>query len=199
MQELFPVSQFWPIAIGFLSLSINYFVQGGAVLFDGPKWSDDDGKYNKTLGYWGIFLGGIGQLITGTYLMVGLSWFPVYRNAAPLYMAAVAFSVYGLHWIVLGLRRATGSDYGPEAWMSIPLLGLSVLGTISFFGNGDDPAGILFIGLTCIYICELMARMLNSTFWNKAIAFFQLLTGIWLLYLTYGVTLNFANGMHWWV
>ncbi|QSO52133.1 hypothetical protein JZ785_25890 [Alicyclobacillus curvatus] len=194
-----PISQFWPVAIGFLSLSINYFVQGGTTLATGPNWNQDKAKFDRTVGLWGMFLGGFGQLITGIYLMVGLSWFPVYRNAPPLYMAAVAFTVYGIHWIVLGLRRYTGSDHGPEAWMAIPLLGLSVLGVISFGNAGDVPAMILFIGLTLIYICEIPARFRNSKMWEKSTGAFQLLTGIWLLYLTYGVTLNLANGMHWWV
>jgi hypothetical protein len=194
-----PISTFWPVAIGFLSLSINYFVQGGNTLFGGPDWSDDKAKHDRTMGLWGMFLGGFGQLLTGTYLMVGLSWFPVYRNAPPLYMAAVAFTIYGIHWIVLGVRRYTGSDHGPEAWMAIPLLGLSVLGAISFAKAGDIPASILFIGLVLIYVTEIPSRFLNSKTWEKGTGLFQLLTGIWLLYLTYGVTLNFANGMHWWV
>jgi hypothetical protein len=197
--SVYPVSPFWPLGIGFLSLSINYFVQGGTTLAGGPNWSQDKIRYDRTVGLWGMFLGGFGQLLTGIYLMVGLSWFPVYRDAPPLYMAAVAFTVYGIHWIVLGWRRYSGSEPGPEAWMAIPLLGLSVLGAISFGKNGDIPAMILFIGLTLIYIPEIFARFMNSKFFEKTVGFFQFLTGIWLLYLTYGVTLNFANGMHWWV
>jgi len=199
LQTLFPISAFWPVAIGFFGLSVNYFVQGGTGLFGGPKWSGDERLHEKTLGLWGIFLGGLAQFITGTYLMVGLSWFPVYRNAPPLYMAALAFSLYGIHWVVLGWRRYVGADTGPEAWMAIPFLALSVLGTISFMNAGDVPVGILFIGLSFIYLCELFGRFTNSKTWIKGIALFQLLTGIWLLYLTYGVTLNLANGMHWWV
>lgn len=195
----FPTSPFWPVAIGFLSLSINYFVQGGTTLAGGPNWSNDKAKFDRTVGLWGMFLGGFGQLITGIYLMVGLSWLPAYVNAPPLYMAAVAFSIYGIHWMVIGLRRFTGSDAGPEAWMAIPLLGLSLLGAISFGEAGDIPVMILFIGLICIYICEIPSRFTNSTFWEKGTGLSQFLTGIWLLYLTYGVTLNFANGMHWWV
>ncbi|WDL97537.1 hypothetical protein [Alicyclobacillus sp. ALC3] len=195
----FPVSPFWPVAIGFLALSINYFVQGGTTLASGPGWTKEKDRYDRTVGLWGIFLGGFGQLLTGTYLMVGLSWFPVYRHAAPLYMAAVAFTVYGIHWIVIGWRRYTGSDPGPEAWMAIPLLGLSVLGAVSFAGNRDIPVMILFVGLVLIYISEIPSRFMNSKFWEKSTGLFQLLTGIWLLYLTYGVTLNFANGMQWWV
>ncbi len=195
----YPVSEFVPIGIGFLSLSINYFVQGGEALFGGPKHSESNEATEKALGLWGMGLGGFGQLITGIYLMVGLSWFPVYREAAPLYMAAVAFTVYGIHWIVMGYRRYRGGDPGPDAWMAIPVLGLGVLGMISFLKAGDVPAGILFIGLSLIYIFEIYYRFTNSAFGGKAVAFFQLLTGIWLLYLTFGVTLNLANGMHWWI
>ena len=79
-----PTSPFWPVAIGFLALAINYFVQGGTTLMSGPNWGADKAKYDRTVGLWGIFLGGFGQLITGIYLMVGLSWFAVYRNAPPL-------------------------------------------------------------------------------------------------------------------
>lgn len=197
--SLFPSSHFWPLAIGFLGLSINYFVQGGTTLFSGPNWSKDPEAFNKTVGLWGIFLGGFAQFITGTYLMVGLSWFPVYTDAAPLYMAALAFSIYGIHWVVLGLRRYKSAEPGPEGWMAIPVLGLGILGAYSFGANGDHPAMILFIGLSCIYFCEIFARLANSGPFLKGVGFFQLLTGIWLFYLTVGVTLNFANGAHFWV
>lgn len=199
MQELFTISTFWPIAIGFFGLGVNYFVQGGSGLFNGPRWADDPKKYDRVLGLWGVFLGGFAQFITGTYLMVGLSWFPVYRNAAPLYMAAVAFTSYGIHWFVIGWRKYIGGDTGPEAWMAIPFLVLSVLGAVSFGDNGDIPAMMLFVGLTLIYLSEVFEKFFNSPGFGKGTAFFQLITGIWLMYLTAGVTLNFANGMHWWV
>lgn len=196
---VFPISHFWPVAIGFLALSINYFVQGGAAVAHGPRWSGDEVKWARTLGLWGIFLGGVGQLVTGIYLMVGLTWFPVFDNAAPLYMAAVAFSIYGIHWIVIGARRFLGADSGPEAWMAIPLFGLSALGMISFFGNGDTPVGILFIGLVLIYVAEIYTRWTNSESGERWTGYFQLATGAWLFYLAFAVTLNMANGMNWWV
>jgi hypothetical protein len=195
----FPVSGFVPLAIGFLGLAINYFVQGGTALFGGPNWTDDKEKTEKTLGLWGIGLGGVAQLMTGIYLMVGLSWFPVYRHASPLYMAALAFTIYGLHWIVMGIRRYVGGEVGPEGWMAIAVLVLSILGAVSFGHAGDTPAVILFIGLTIIYVFEILARFVNSGVFHKGVGLFQLLTGIWLLYLTIGVTLNVANGMHIWV
>ena len=199
MSAAFPLSYFFPLGIGFLSLSVNYFVQGGSALFGGPNWSKDVRKNDQTLGLWGIFLGGFGQFITGVYLMVGLSWFPVYRDAAPLYMAAVAFSVYGIHWIVLGWRRYIGADYGPEAWMAIPILALGLVGAYSFHRAGDIPAMILFIGLSLIYISEIYSRFTNNPVGLKMVAAFQLLTGIWLLYLFMGITLNTANGLHFWI
>lgn len=195
----FPVSDFWPIAIGFLGLAINYFVQGGTAVFGGPRWTDDKVKMEKTLGLWGIGLGGFAQLITGIYLMVGLSWFPVYRNAPPLYMAALAFTIYGIHWIVMGIRRYVGGETGPEGWMAIAVLVLSILGAVSFQAAGDIPAMILFIGLSLIYVFEVLARFTDNASFHKSVGAFQLLTGIWLLYLTIGVTMNFANGMHFWV
>ncbi len=195
----FPISQFWPVAIGFLSLSINYFVQGGSAVTGGPRWSGDEVKWNRTLGLWGIFLGGFGQLLTGIYLMIGLTWFPVFTNAPPLYAAALAFTMYGIHWIVIGGRRFIGADSGPEAWMAIPLFGLSALGMISFFISGDIPVAILFIGLELIYLAELYARWTNSKAGEYWSGIFQLATGVWLFYLAFAVTLNMANGMKLWV
>ncbi len=39
MSTAFPISAFWPLAIGFMGLAINYFVQGGTTVFGGPNWS----------------------------------------------------------------------------------------------------------------------------------------------------------------
>jgi hypothetical protein len=198
MNELFPISSFWPVAIGFFGLGTNYFVQGGTALFKGPNWSKDSRQMDKTVALWGIFFGGLMQFVTGTYIMIGLSWFPVYRNAAPLYMAAVAFTAYGIHWFILGIRRYVGAESGPEAWMAIGMLVLSVLGLVSFWGNGDIPVAILFAGLSLIYISEIVANT-SGIHGHKAVGFFMFLTGIWLMYLTVAVTLDFANKMHIWV
>ena len=42
------------------------------------------------MGMWGFWMPGFMQFITGTYLLVGLTWFSVFGNAAPLYMAGLA-------------------------------------------------------------------------------------------------------------
>jgi hypothetical protein len=61
---------------------------------------------------------GLCQLVTGMILFIGLTWFHVFAGR-PLYMAAVAFSAYGIHWFALGWNRYRGNDPGPtSAWLS---------------------------------------------------------------------------------
>lgn len=192
----FAQSSILPIAIGFFGLGTGYFVYGGQALFGVPKASPE---VNRTMGMWGVWMPGFMQFITGVYLMVGLSWFGVYSKTPPLYMAAVAFTAYGVHWFVMGHRKFIGSDPAPDGWMAIPFLFISILGMLIFFIAGDVPVGILFIGLSLIYITEIPARFLNSVPLSRLVALWQFLTGIWLMYLTYGVVFNIALGGHWWI
>ncbi|MGH7709624.1 MAG: hypothetical protein ACREM6_17170, partial [Vulcanimicrobiaceae bacterium] len=168
---------------------------GGSALFGWPK---DSPEVNRSIGMWGIWMNGAMQLITGIYLMVGMSWFGVFSNAAPLYMAALAFTAFGMHWFAMGWRRINGTSTEPDAWMAIPFFLLSLLGAIVFFGAGDAPAGILFIGLCLIYLFEIPTRF-NVFPGHRWVGLWQFLTGIWLMYLTYGVTLNLSLGAHWWI
>src|ERR1700676_2805196 len=107
----FASSPFWPIAIGFFGLGTGYFIWGGQVLFGYPKTSPE---VDRTMGMWGFWMPGFCQFLTGVYLMVGLTWFNVFGNAAPLYMAGVAFTVYGIHWFAMAHRRYIGS-FGVQA------------------------------------------------------------------------------------
>lgn len=193
-QLVFAHSTFWPLAIGFFGLATGYFVWGGQALFGFPKATPE---VDKSVALWGL-LNGFMQFITGILLIVGLTWFGVFNNAAPLYMAALAFTAYGVHWFVLGARRFIGASEEPEAWMAIAFVLLSLLGTIVFFSAGDVPAGILFIGLTLVYATEIVTRfdIISASRW---VGLWQFLTGIWLMYLTFGVTLNASLGAHWWV
>ncbi len=197
MQQLaFAHSPFWPVAIGFFGLGTGYFIWGGQALFGIPK---DSPEANRTIGYWGMAMNGFMQFITGVYLMIGLTWFGVFTNAAPLYMAALAFTAYGVHWVPVSLRRINGTSAVPEGWMAIPFTFLGLLGAIVFFSAGDAPVGILFVGLTLVYLTEIPT---NFGLWpagRRLIGFWQLLTGCWLIYLTYAATLDFALGKHWWV
>ncbi len=192
----FTESAFLPIAIGFFGLGTGYFVWGGTALFGFPKPSPE---VNRTMGMWGFWMPGFMQFITGVYLMVGLTWFGVFTKAAPLYMAAVAFTAYGIHWFAMAHRRYIGSSAEPDAWMAITFLVISILGTVSFFLAGDIPVVILFIGLSLIYLVEIPARFLGSAGLSRIVGLIQFLTGIWLMYLTVATVLNIANGAHLWL
>jgi hypothetical protein len=85
---------------------------------------------------------GLMQLITDTYLFVGLTWFDSFREK-PLYMAALAF----------------GGDPRPNGFMSVAFALISVLGVIVFFKTSDAPVGGPFIGLTCINVSDFFASL----------------------------------------
>src|SRR5271168_2707469 len=138
-------SKFWPVAIGFFGLSTGYLIAGGQALFRFPTSSP---AVEKTVAMWCIWMSGFMQLITGIYLIIGLTWFNVFGNAAPLYMAALAFTAFGTHWFAVAFRRYRGGDARPERWMAIPFMLLSILGALVFYTAGDIPVMILFVGLT---------------------------------------------------
>lgn len=83
--------------------------------------------------------------------------------------------------------------------MAIPFFLLGILGALVFFTAGDAPVGILFIGLALVYLTEIPTNFGVFPGGRRLIGLWQMLTGIWLLYLTYGVTMNLALGKNWWV
>jgi hypothetical protein len=200
----FPPSTFVPIAIGFFGLGTGYLIYGPEELFKLPPRSR---PVDITTGIWGIWMPGFMQLLTGVYLWVGLVWFHTF-TAPPLYMAALAFTAYGVHWFALGLARWLGGDPRPNEFMAIAFALISVLGMIVFFKASDWPVGLVFVGLTCVYISEFVATMFAilpgptgqptsvNALGERAVGFFRLLTGAWLIYMTYAVTLDAASGMH---
>jgi hypothetical protein len=139
---------------------------------------------------------GFMQFITGVYLFVGLTWFGSFAGSPPLYMAALAFTAFGVHWWALGMERALGGDARTNAMMCVAFLALSVLGILVFFHRGvDRPVGGVFIGLSAIYVSEFFATI-GVPVAGKVLGFFRLGTAGWLLYLTWAVTLNFTAGYH---
>jgi hypothetical protein len=184
-------SPFIPVAIGFFGLGAGYFVWGGQALFEFPKSTPD---VNRTMGIWGFWMPGFLQFLTGVYLIVGLTWFDVFGNAAPLYMAGVAFTAFGIHWFAMAHRRFIGSSSKPDGWIAIAFLFLSVLGADIFFRAGDVPVTLIFVGLTLIYLVEIPTRFLAWPAGGRLIGLLQLVTGIWLMYCTYTTVIHLALG-----
>jgi hypothetical protein len=197
MNVTFAQSVFVPIAIGFFGLGTGYFIWGGQALFGYPRATPE---VNKSIGMWGFWMPGFMQFITGVYLMVGMTWFGVFAKSAPLYMAALAFTAYGIHWFAMAHRRYIGSSADADGWMAIAFLILSILGVVVFIMVNDIPVAIVFIGLGLIYLTEIPARFLKSATAARFVGLWQVLTGIWLMYMTIAVVLNLSvPNMHLWL
>ena len=110
---------------------------------------------------------GFMQFITGAYLLIGLTWFNVFGNAAPLYMAGLAFTAYGIHWFAMAHRRYIDSSAEPDGWMAIAFLFISILGVDVFRRT------------------EIPTRLFSWSPGGRLVGFFQFVTGIWLMYCTY--------------
>ena len=189
MMVNFTTSDFAPVALGFFGLGTGYLIWGPQELF---KWPARDISVDKASGVWGIFLPGLCQLVTGIILFVGMTWFQVFKDP-PLYMAALAFSAYGIHWFALGWNRFSHHDFRPNGGMSVAYTILSVLGVVVFFAAGAWPVGILFIGLTGVYVSDFFVAV-GVEVGERALGFFHVVTGIWLMYLTFSTVLNISLG-----
>jgi hypothetical protein len=188
----FAASQFPPLALGFFGLGAGYLIWGPQELLGYPS---RDESVDRSLGVWGIWMPGLCQLVTGLVLFIGLAWFEVFTDARVLYMAALAFSAYGIHWLAIGWNRYRGDDPRPNAGMSVAFTLLSVLGVTVFFHAGDRPVGLLFVGLVGVYVSEFLVTVGAKPF-GRILGLIRVLTGLWLMYLTFAVTLNFAAGFH---
>lgn len=187
-------SAYVPLAIGFFGLGTGYFIWGGQELFGWPPASPE---VDKSMGMWGFWMPGFMQLLTGTYIFVGLTWLQVFKGA-PLYMAGLAFTAYGVHWFALGHRRFVQSSSEPDAWMSLAFILISLLGLLIFLFASDIPVALVFLGLLFVYVSDALWKFGIVTT-SKLIGFWHVVTGIWLMYCMYAATFNFALGAHWWL
>ena len=192
----FAASRFVPVAIGFFGLGTGYFIWGGQALFGFPKSS---AEVNKTMGMWGFWMPGFMQFITGVYLLIGMTWFDVFGNVAPLYMAALAFTAYGIHWFAMAYRRYIDSSAEPDGWMAIAFLFLSILGVDVFRRAGDIPVMIIFVCLALIYAVEIPTRLFSWNAGGRVVGLLQIVTGFWLMYCTYAITVDLALGSKAWI
>jgi hypothetical protein len=58
---------------------------------------------------------------------------------------------------------------------------------------------IVFVGLTLIYAMEIPTRLFSWSPGGRLVGLFQFVTGIWLLYCTYAITVNQALGAKAWI
>ncbi|MGH3069865.1 MAG: hypothetical protein ACRDND_27725 [Streptosporangiaceae bacterium] len=193
MDVTFTASAFPPLALGFFGLGTGYLIYGPQELFGFPA---RDEAVDRALGVWGIWMPGLCQLVAGVILFVGLTWLQVFTSQPPLYMAALAFSAYGIHWFAIGWNRYRGNDARPNAGMCVAYSVISAMGAVVFFKAGDWPVGLLFLGLLAIYISDFFAA-LKIKIGERALGFFHLATGGWLMYLTFAVAVDFSIAYHW--
>jgi hypothetical protein len=83
--------------------------------------------------------------------------------------------------------------------MAIAFLFLSILGVYVFRRAGDIPVMIIFVGLSLIYAIEIPTRLFSWSTGSRLVGLFQLVTGIWLMYCTYAMTVDLALGAKAWV
>ncbi|MEU6282128.1 MULTISPECIES: hypothetical protein [unclassified Streptomyces] len=193
MDVTFAASAFPPLALGFFGLGTGYLIYGPHELFGYPKRNE---AVDRAIGVWGIWMPGLCQLVTGVILFVGLTWFQVFAKEPPLYMAALAFSAYGIHWFAIGWNRYRGNDPRPNAGMCVAYMVISAMGATVFFKVADWPVGLLFLGLFAIYFSDFFAAV-GLKLGERALGFFHLVTGCWLMYLAYAAAVNFSLGYHW--
>jgi hypothetical protein len=188
-----PTSVLPPLAVGFMGLGTGYLIYGPHELFGYPK---KERTVNEAMGAWGIWMPGFMQFFTGFWLFAGLAIFGNYSG--PAYMAGLAFTAYGVHWFVIGWNRARGNDPRASMGMTITFFLISILGMIVFFNASDYPVGGLFLGLTLIYFSDFFATIradLPASYGNlaeRALGFLHIGTGLWLMYLMFAATINFA-------
>lgn len=193
MDVTFAQSAFPPLALGFFGLGTGYLIWGPQELFGFPP---RDERVDRSLGVWGIFLPGLCQLVAGVILFIGLGWFQVFSSSPALYMAALAFSVYGIHWFALGWNRYRGNDPRPNAGMSVAFMVVSAMGALVFFTGGDWPVGVLFVGLFLVYFADFFVAVGVSAA-ERLLGLVHVATGAWLMYLAFAVAVDFSIGYHW--
>ena len=116
------------------------------------------------------------------------------RLVSPLRLTA-----YDFHWFAMAYRRYIDASAAPDGWMAIAFLFLSILGVDVFRRAGDIPVMIVFVGLTLIYATEIPTRLFSWNRGGRVVGLFQFITGIWLMYCTYAMTVDLALGAKVWI
>ena len=190
-------SAYVPLGLAFFGLGTGYLIFGPQELFGFPAKSESS---ELTNGWWGFWMPGMLQFLCGTYILVGLTWFNVFgvgAKSTPLYAAGIETTVFGIHWLAMGLSRMRGGSIVPNGFMSVAFFLVSLLGLIVFKTAGDGPVTLLFAGLMAVYFFEFFYCFdLFMPLSRKALGLVHILTGLLLMYLTYGIVLNLSLGWH---
>jgi len=203
----FPASAFVPLAVGFFGLGTGYLIYGPEELFGLPQRSR---SVDLTTGLWGIWMPGFMQFLTGVYLWVGLlgstpsgrrpcTW---QRSPSP-------------HLESIGSRSdcrecSAATRARTSSWLSRFVSSRrSEPSSSSRRATGPSGCSSSDFGLICVYVSEFFASMFMlprphttaeptrlNVFGERALGFFRLLTGSWLMYLTFAATLNAASSTH---
>ena len=190
----FSPSAYVPLGLAFFGLGTGYLIFGPQELFGYPEKSEATEISNA---WWGFWMPGVLQFLCGTYILIGLTWFQVFKGA-PLYAAGIETTVFGIHWLAMGLSRLRGGSIVPNGYMCIAFFLVSLLGLIVFASVGDTPVALLFIGLMAVYFFEFFYCFgLMMPLSRKLLGLAHTLTGVLLMYLTFGIVLNLALGAHW--
>jgi len=193
----FSSSAYVPLGLAFFGLGTGYLIFGPQELFGYPAKTDAG---ELTNGWWGFWMPGILQFLCGTYILVGLSWFHVFDVGAkttPLYAAGIETTVFGIHWLAMGLSRMRGGSIVPNGYMCIAFFLVSILGLIVFASIGDTPVALLFVGLSLVYFFEFFYCFdMFMPASKKLLGLTHIVTGLLLMYLTYGIVLNLSLGWH---
>ena len=189
----FPQSAFAPLALGFFGLGTGYLIYGPQELIG---WPSRDERVDRAMGVWGIWMPGFCQFVTGTILFIGLTWLQVFSKTPAFYMAALAFSAYGIHWFAIGWNRYRGGDPRTNAGMTVAFMVISAMGATVFFRIADWPVGLLLVGLFAVYFADFFAAI-GVKLGERALGLFHVAVGGWLMYLAYAVAVDFALGYHW--
>jgi hypothetical protein len=190
-----PPSAFPPIAVGFMGLGTGYLIYGPQELFGYPARNE---RVDFATGMWGIWMPGFMQFLTGIYLLAGLTLFGTFTSAPILYMAALAFTAYGVHWFAMGWNRLRQAEARANVGMTVAFLLISILGIIAFYGAHDNPVGGLFIGLTCIYFVDFFVSIkadlpgFLGNLAERVLGALHIAVGFWLMYLMFATVLNFT-------
>jgi hypothetical protein len=175
----FAASRLVPIATGFFGLGSLYFIWGRQASWF-PKTSP---QVNKTLGIWGFWMPGFMLFITGVYPLIDLAWFNVFGDVAPgLLHPLVCHGSSSLH---RGERRAR--------WLDGDRVLVPQHSRVDVFRRaGDIPVMIIFVCLALIDAVEIPTRLFSWGPGARLVGLLQFVTGIWLMYCTYAITVDLA-------